>query len=97
MKEYLACLFAGIIIHPVHVIEARYVIQNRIPNFQSYRNLMSMVVQSQGIMLKGVTMWIPRSVAIALSSINYTNSSNIFAYFASQNLLYALVYPFLTI
>lgn len=79
------------------MIEARYVIQNRIPNYLSYRNIISMITQSHNIILKGFTLWIPRSFFLAITNFNYTNSGTLLGYFASQNLLYTLAYPFLTV
>ena len=33
---------AGVVLHVVHLAEARYVLQNRLPNFQTYPSLFSL-------------------------------------------------------
>lgn len=41
VKDFLASLIAALYLHPFHVLEARYILNNRIPSFQSYKSAYS--------------------------------------------------------
>ena len=45
-KDFLASLGASLYLHPLHAVEARYILNNRIPAFQSYKSFYSMLLQS---------------------------------------------------
>jgi hypothetical protein len=68
-RDFAAASLAGIFLHPLHLVEARLVLQNRIPNFSTYKSIWSLFMSSYREMLKGVTAHIPRSFLISLSKL----------------------------
>ena len=73
MRDFAAASFASIFLHPLHFAEARLVLQNRLPNFQSYKSLWTMFMSSYKEMYKGITAHIPRNFLLALSKWHPTN------------------------
>jgi len=69
VRDFVAASVAGIFLHPLHLAEARLVLQNRLPNFQTYKSLWTMFMISYKEMSKGITAHIPRSFLLALSKI----------------------------
>ena len=67
MRDFLAATIAGIFLHPLHLVEARLVLQNRLPNFTTYKSLWSLFMTSYREMAKGITAHIPRSFLLSLS------------------------------
>ena len=54
-------------LHPLHLAESRLVLQNRLPNFQTYKSLWTMFMTSYKELLRGVTAHIPRSFLLSMS------------------------------
>jgi len=70
MRDFLAATLASMFLHPLHLAEARLVLQNRLPNFTSYKSLWTMFLSSFKEMGKGITGHIPRSFILSLSKPN---------------------------
>jgi hypothetical protein len=68
-RDFVAASAASIFIHPLHLIEARLILQNRLPNFTSYKSLYTLFMSSQKEFFKGITAHIPRNFLLALSKI----------------------------
>jgi hypothetical protein len=75
MRDFLAATVAGIFLHPLHLAEARLILQNRLPNFSTYKSLWTMFMTSYKEMYKGITAHIPRSFVISLSNFCFFNLS----------------------
>jgi len=45
-KDYLAATTAAVICHPLHFAESRFVLQNRLPNFQSYKSSWTLLLST---------------------------------------------------
>jgi Mitochondrial carrier protein len=107
LRDFAAASVAGIFLHPLHFAEARLVLQNRLPNFQSYKSLWTMFMSSYKEMYKGITAHIPRSFLLSLSKritdnidlagFNYFSSVNIYTYLLQNFAFHSLAYPILTI
>ena len=67
MRDFLAATVASMFLHPLHLAEARLVLQNRLPNFTSYKSLWTMFLSSFKELGKGITGHIPRSFILSLS------------------------------
>ena len=70
-KDFLASLGASLYLHPLHAAEARYVLNNRIPAFQSYKSFYSMLLQSGFQLWNGITVHFPRSLILSMTGFNY--------------------------
>ena len=66
-QEFLLSCAIDFALHPLHVAEARFIMQNRRPNFAVYPSLLSFFKKSASEMFRGISLHIPRNVCIALS------------------------------
>ena len=106
LRDFLAATIASVFLHPLHLAEARLVLQNRLPNFTSYKSLWTMFLSSYREMGKGITGHIPRSFILSLSKaighnyyiagFNYFSAVNIYTYLVQNFVFHSLAYPFLT-
>lgn len=76
VKDFAAAFIASLYLHPLHWAEARYILNNRIPAFQSYKSLYTMGLQSGNQIFNGITVHLPRSFLISLAGFNYFRSAN---------------------
>lgn len=97
VKDFLASLIAALYLHPFHVLEARYILNNRIPSFQSYKSAYSFGLQSGLQVFNGITVHLPRTFLLSLTGFNYFSSANFQTYFTTQMIFQTLAYPLLTI
>ncbi|CDW86920.1 UNKNOWN [Stylonychia lemnae] len=95
-RDFLAATTASLLLHPLHLIEARFILQNRLPNFQSYRSTYMFIIRNYTEILKGITAHIPRNFLLAMTGFNYFSSVNIFAYLGQTLAFHTLAYPILT-
>ena len=42
LRDFAAATIASFCLHPLHLMEARFILQNRLPNFKSYRSSLMM-------------------------------------------------------
>lgn len=96
-KDFAAAFVASLYLHPLHWAEARYILNNRIPAFQSYKSLYTMGFQSGHQVFNGITVHLPRSLLISLAGFNYFRSANYQTYMATQLAFTTAAYPLLTI
>lgn len=99
MLEYASALFASMFLHPIHFAESRLVLNNRLPNFNSYKSLYTLMLTNRmnnGV-YRGWTTYIPINFVLAFSGYNYSNSSSPFSYLSRQLLCQTLIYPLVTI
>lgn len=68
-RDFIAAMMADLMLHPLHLVEARYVLQNRLPNFISYKSLYSFGISSYAELHKGMFLHIPRNFILALSKV----------------------------
>ena len=67
-QEFLLSSSIDFLLHPLHVAEARFIMQNRRPNFAVYQSLPQFFTKTPlREMLRGITLHIPRNACIALS------------------------------
>lgn len=66
-QELLLSCMVDMILHPLHLAEARFIMQNRNPNFRVYASLRDFFRQSYSEMFRGILVHIPRNFCIALS------------------------------
>jgi len=70
IKDFAAAAIADVFLHPLHLAEARLVLQNRLPNFQSYKSSWSLFISSYREFHRGMSAHVPRNFILALSKIN---------------------------
>lgn len=69
-QEFLLSSTIDFFLHPLHVAEARFIMQNRRPNFAVYHSLVPGFFTKTPLreMLRGISLHIPRNACIALSN-----------------------------
>lgn len=98
--ETLSIIFLEIIFHPLYLIECRYILQNRLPNFRTYENLGNLLSRSYLELYKGCLGHIPKTLLLSiginlsegiLNSYNLkTNRTNLFSYLLGFTLSYPI-------
>lgn len=83
-KDFIASFVTSLYLHPFHVMEARYILNNRIPSFQSYKSAFTLFTQSGLQMFNGITMHLPRSFMLSFTGFNYFSSANFQTYMTTQ-------------
>lgn len=107
-RDFAAATAASVFLHPLHLAEARLVLQNRLPNFQTYKSLWTLFMTSYKEMLRGISVHVPRSFVLSLSKylivsnvfiagFNYFSSVNIYTYLLQNLIFHSLAYPLLTV
>lgn len=66
-QELLLSCLVDMMLHPLHLAEARFIMQNRNPNFRVYSNIRDFFRKSYSEMFRGILVHIPRNFCIALS------------------------------
>ncbi len=61
------------ILHPLHVAEARFIMQNNSANFAVYKSLTQFMTSAKTEMLRGILLHIPRNICIAMSKYYCSN------------------------
>jgi hypothetical protein len=74
--EYGVALSCSLFLHPVHFCETRWVLNNRLPKFSSYKSTYSLMLSSRYQMINGIYAHISRSFILALASFNYFKNVN---------------------
>ena len=82
-KDFLASFACSLYLHPFHNAEARYILNNRIPSFQSYKSSYTMLLQTNIQLFNGITVHLPRSLLLSMTGFNYFSSTNFQSYLAS--------------
>ena len=70
VKEFFLSCAIDLLLHPLHVAEARFIMQNRRHNFAVYQGLGDFFKKSSREMFRGILYHIPRNICIALSKIS---------------------------
>jgi hypothetical protein len=66
-QEFLFSCGIDFLLHPLHVAEARFIMQNRMSNFAVYQGIGDFFKKSYTEMFRGILYHIPRNICIALS------------------------------
>lgn len=84
-------------LHPLHVAEARFIMQNRRKSFAVYQSLPDFFKKSSKEMFRGILLHIPRNICIAMSKIRFdliiiagmklTDQMNIYYYYVQSIVL----------
>ena len=70
-QEFLLSCSVSLFLHPLHLAEARMILQNRLPNFAAYKKAHHIFTQSASELLRGILMHVPRNFFLALCKYNY--------------------------
>ena len=73
VKEMILSCTIDFILHPLHLAEARMILQNRKPNFATYSSLWDLFKTSYRELGRGILMHLPRNGCIALSGMKLTD------------------------
>lgn len=102
-KSLAAGLCACVPLHFLHLAEARFVLQNRLPNFQSYASIFNLVrdsfTRSSGIkneMFQGMPGYIPILSLFTLMNFQFLGPTSLQNLLIQGSVLQTLAYPFLT-
>ena len=71
-QEFLLSCGIDFLLHPLHVAEARFIMQNRSQNFSVYQGLGDFFKKSYREIFRGILYHIPRNICIALSNYEKT-------------------------
>jgi hypothetical protein len=74
--DYGAAVLASFILHPLHFFEARWVLNNRLPNFQAYKSTITMFHEEKNQIPRGMTAYLPRNLILAMTGYNYFGAVN---------------------
>ena len=100
-QGYLKCLglsmFSACVWHTFSTAEARFVLNNRLPNFNAYKSTWTMLTSSGDAFTNGWRVNVPRMFILSLSGFNFTTQANLGNFVASQLLFHSLAYPLLTV
>jgi hypothetical protein len=66
-RDFTAATLSSLMLHPFHLLEARFILQNRLPNFQTYRSTWMFMLRNYTEIFKGITAHIPRNFILAMS------------------------------
>jgi hypothetical protein len=94
-----AAIVASMLMHPLHFAESRMILNNRLPNFGSYKSLYSLYISSQdaGTVFRGITVHIPVTFILAFTGFNYMSATNYYTYLLQILSFHTIVYPLLTV
>ena len=70
-QEFLLSCTVNLFLHPLHLAEARMILQNRYPNFAVYKKAHHVFTQSGAELFRGILMHVPRNFFIALSKYTF--------------------------
>ena len=65
-QEFLLSCTVNLFLHPLHLAEARMILQNRLPNFAVYKRAHHVFTLSGSELLRGILMHVPRNFFLAL-------------------------------
>ena len=66
LKEFLLATTLDTLLHPLHLAETRFIMQNRRTNFSVYQSFPDLVKKSWKEIGRGITLHIPRNFMIAM-------------------------------
>lgn len=76
VKDFIASSLSAVYLHVLHVTEARMILNNRIPSFQSYKSTYSMLTTMGTQWFNGIWVHFPRSFLLSMTGFNYFSSAN---------------------
>lgn len=99
-KTYGSMMVAGAVLHLLHLAEARYVLQNRLPSFQTYPSFFNVFRDSMsktgGEFFNGMPGYIPIFGLIAMTNYQFLGATSLQNIVIQGGILHSLAYPFLT-
>ncbi|CAI2372067.1 unnamed protein product [Moneuplotes crassus] len=99
--RFFCHLFAGItadtLFHPLHLIESRYILQNRIPAFTSYKSLYTLALATRFDVYQGVACHIPKNVILAFGYFSIFTAMSPTMFLIKELAIQALIYPIITV
>ena len=111
-QEFLLSCTVNLFLHPLHLAEARLILQNRMPNFAVYKKAHHIFTKSGSELFRGILMHIPRNFFLALSkyfiylnllififtaSLKVQDEITYFSMYSAALVANLLSYPFLTV
>ena len=97
IKEFIVATFADFILHPLHLAEARFILQSRHLNFWVYPSTLAFLKRSYSEMWKGIFLHIPRNAWMALSGVSYLANLDIRLFYLQSFIMHSIAYPFLVV
>jgi len=68
-SEFLLSTAIDMLLHPLHLAESRFILQNRNKQFQAYSSLYDMMRKSPAEFARGISLHAPRNMCIALTGL----------------------------
>jgi len=96
VRDLSAAILADLLVHPFHLAESRYVLQNRLPGFQTYKSAFTLATISVQDLYRGLFCHLPRNFTLALAGFNYQSNVNVLTYLLQMLCFHTLAYPLLT-
>jgi hypothetical protein len=69
LRDFAAATFVDLLLHPLHIAEARFILQNNSSNFRVYRGAKDFMGQTYREWYKGISLHIPRNLLMAMSKL----------------------------
>jgi hypothetical protein len=97
LHAFMLTCFLDLALHPLFLIETRYMLQNRHPHFSVYKSTKDLLGKSWRELYRGALLNIPRNFFIALTGLKLTDQLSLTSYYLTTLAFQTLAYPFLTL
>lgn len=94
LNHLAGAIIADIFFHPLHLVESRYILQNRIT--PSYLSLNTLLRESKYDMYTGCLAHLPKNMMLALAGFQIFNSGSFYSLLIKEIAISALAYPIIT-
>jgi len=96
LKMFLVYTMIDILAHPLFVMESRYILQNRLPQFKIFPSIWKYKTRSKDELFVGILTQIPKNVVWLSSNLLYFSFPSFYALLLNNLISNVMVYPILT-
>lgn len=96
IKMFLVYCTTDVIIHSLFVMESRYILQNRLPQFKLFPTILKYKNRCKDELFVNILTQIPKNVVFVGSNLLYFAKPSFFTFFLNNLISNILVYPILT-
>ena len=96
VKVFLVYTIIDILAHPLFVMESRFILQNRLPNFRVFPSIIKYKSRSKDELFVNILCQIPKNVTIILSNFVFFSKPNLYSLLINNIITNVFIYPILT-
>ena len=96
LNEFLLSASINMLLHPLHLAETRFILQNRRANFAIYKSSRDLL-KNPGELARGLLLHVPRNFFLALTGMKVSDKISLTSYYGTAIVFNTLSYPFLTL